>query len=110
MSTERRVTRSAQPHVALGHFLEAEARRRGARAMAVGTTDGLPIAAWGEDALLVAAAGSVFAMGKQRRARAEIADVDATLLESSFGPLVFTCCGVAAKTPSMTSHIQRILG
>ncbi|HHH11270.1 MAG TPA: hypothetical protein ENK23_04260 [Sorangium sp.] len=110
MNIERRTVRSTHPCKALGHFLAAEAQRRSARAVAVGTVDGLPLAAWGDDELRLAAVGALFASGQQQAARQRLQDVAATTVESVLGPLVFTCCGTGdAAQNDIHRHLNRIL-
>lgn len=111
MNIERRTLRSERRCEALGYFLAAESRRRAARAMAIGSVDGLPLAAWGDDDLRLAAVGALFASGKQAAARDYLEDVQATTISSTWGPLVLTCCGTGTvEAGEVGRHVSRILG
>lgn len=57
---QRRTRRSSVPSLALEFLLEAEQERAGARALSIGTLDGLPLAGVGDvDAASLAAAGAM---------------------------------------------------
>jgi predicted regulator of Ras-like GTPase activity (Roadblock/LC7/MglB family) len=111
MRSNRRRHRSDDAAQALTLFLGAEARRRGLRAIAVGTSDGLPIAAWGAvDAEELAAIGSLHACGEVAAARRELPDlssVTVVLLEHTL--VVSSCGGKAPRRADVADHIQRIM-
>ena len=108
---ERGKQRSNRVDQALTYWLAALSSKSGARAAAVGTTDGLPVAHTGNvDPLELACAGSLAVKGDLRAARREVADVDATMVRLFDGTeLVLSLCG--AKAPSSViagPHLRRI--
>jgi hypothetical protein len=111
-SPNRRCRRSDTPTEALTLFLGAEAQRRGLRAIAVGTCDGLPIAAWGAvEADELAALGSLHASGEVKTARRELPDLSSVAVELFEQTLIVSSCGGRAPRPvEIASHIQRIMG
>lgn len=105
---ERRKRRSDRVDEALSHWLAALRNARGARAAAIGTTDGLPIATSGDvDPLWLAAAGSQVARG----ARVDVGDVDGAVIQLRGGDaVVLAVCGQPAPTDAEVGrHIRRML-
>jgi predicted regulator of Ras-like GTPase activity (Roadblock/LC7/MglB family) len=111
MPIECRQRRSDHPQLALVYFLQAEARRRGARALTLGTTDGLLVAGCGDgDLELLAAAGSLHAGGQEAMGRREVGRLDSVLLCGKHGPLVMSYAGASAPPAEVVDrHIDRIL-
>lgn len=110
MQNDRRQNRSTDPALALQLYLEAEAARVGARAMAVGTLDGLPIASCGAvDPLLLSVVGSVQAQGGSPAAiDPQLGDLRAVVVRLADAAVVLSCCG-AVPCPNAAAGVQRIL-
>ncbi len=109
---ERRIQRSDEPARALELWLRGVADRCGARAISVGTVDGLPIASWGdEEEWTVAAAGSLFASGDHFMAIARVPDIHARRITLPNGfELVLSSCGVPVPdSDEVGPHVGRIL-
>lgn len=109
--TERRLRRSSSKQTALSFFLEAEAKRRGAHALTLGTSDGLPIASWGaDDPLLMAAAGSLFSEGRHAEASAACQGVQADIIDVAGEPCVITALltGAREDLTTLEPHVDRI--
>ncbi len=110
MISERRTKRSNRSHIALACYLEAEASRSDVAALAVGTTDGLPIASWGAaDPLHMAAAGAIFVEGQRERAREEFGALRAETIEIDGGQLVVSSLGSVSDLTKVAPHVARIL-
>lgn len=106
---DRRFHRSERADRALEFWLFRQTEQRGAHAAAIGTRDGLPIAAVGDvEPLLLAAMGSLAADGQPVR---DLDDLRATTIRvAGDQELVLTFCG--AEPPSAAevgAHVRRIL-
>ena len=107
---ERRVRRSDDPIEALQLWLQAEARRVGARAMSVSTPQGIPLAQFGlEDPDRLALAASLASRGARMAAREELSDVDGYSIRLEDGlEVVLGTCGTFVPAEG-ERHVRRIL-
>ncbi len=107
---ERRFQRSDDPTEALRLWLEAEARRCGARALSVSTPQGIPIAQFGPaDPCALAIAASLASRGARLAAGAELPNVDGCAVELDDGlEVIVGACGTFVP-PNAEQHVRRIL-
>jgi hypothetical protein len=105
------VRRSDDPIEALHLWLQAEARRLGARAMSVSTPQGIPLVQFGlEDPDRLALAASLASRGARMAAREELPDVDGcSIWIDSDLEVILGTCGTFVTTDSQR-HVRRILG